>query len=139
MSAEDKSVRGGNTWEREVDDDGEFVRRPTTFRSWIRADGSGEFQPERGRYHLYVSYACPWAHRTLIFRKLKGLASSTTACCWPVTRSLSRCFQSSCGKIAYRRWPKVRRTCPPIDAPLPIRPAGSTSMTIHDSGSAASH
>ena len=73
MSADDNKAPRGNTWEREVDDDGEFVRKPTTFRSWIRADGSSGFPPESGRYHLYVSYACPWAHRTLIMRKLKGL------------------------------------------------------------------
>ena len=63
----------GNTWESEVSEDGEFVRHQTSFRSQIRADGSTEFAPESGRYHLYVSYACPWAHRTLITRKLKGL------------------------------------------------------------------
>lgn len=61
-----------NTWDREVDD-GEFVRRPTQFRSQVRADGGTDFLPEPGRYHLYVSLACPWAHRTLIYRKLKGL------------------------------------------------------------------
>lgn len=60
---------------------GRFVRSESQFRNWITADGSagptGEdgFQAESGRYHLYVSYACPWAHRTLIFRKLKGLES----------------------------------------------------------------
>ena len=59
---------------------GKFVRDNATFRNWITADGtdapSGEaFEAEAGRYHLYVSYACPWAHRTLIFRKLKGLES----------------------------------------------------------------
>ena len=63
----------GNTWETQISDDGEFVRRPTTFRGWVTADGSSGFKAERGRYHLYVSYACPWAHRTLIARKLKGL------------------------------------------------------------------
>ena len=58
---------------------GRFVRQQSSFRSWITPDGrpgpsgSGDFATERGRYHLYVSYACPWAHRTLIFRKLKGL------------------------------------------------------------------
>jgi len=57
---------------------GKFVRMDAKFRNWITADGtnapSGEaFEAEAGRYHLYVSYACPWAHRTLIFRKLKGL------------------------------------------------------------------
>ena len=63
----------GNTWDSEVGEDGEFVRQQTSFRSQIREDGSTAFAPESGRYHLYVSYACPWAHRTLITRKLKGL------------------------------------------------------------------
>ncbi|PKQ06338.1 MAG: glutathione-dependent reductase [Alphaproteobacteria bacterium HGW-Alphaproteobacteria-12] len=58
---------------------GRFVRQDSLFRNWITKDGargpSGErgFKAEAGRYHLYVSLACPWAHRTLIFRKLKGL------------------------------------------------------------------
>lgn len=58
---------------------GKFVRKPSQFRSWLTADGSAGssgvsgFKAEAGRYHLYVSYACPWAHRTLIFRELKGL------------------------------------------------------------------
>jgi putative glutathione S-transferase len=58
---------------------GRFVRPETAFRNWITADGSpgptgtGGFKAEPGRYHLYVSLACPWAHRTLIFRALKGL------------------------------------------------------------------
>ncbi|PRX37010.1 putative glutathione S-transferase [Meinhardsimonia xiamenensis] len=58
---------------------GEFRREPTVFHSWITPDGrpgptgEGGFAAESGRYHLYVSYACPWAHRTLIFRALKGL------------------------------------------------------------------
>ncbi|CAF0735959.1 unnamed protein product [Didymodactylos carnosus] len=45
----------------------------TTFRNWIKRDGSTEFKPELNRYHLYVSYACPWAHRALVVRILKGL------------------------------------------------------------------
>lgn len=59
--------------------DGRFVRSVSQFRNWITADGSagpsGEsgFKAEAGRYHLYVSLACPWAHRTLIFRALKKL------------------------------------------------------------------
>ncbi|MDJ0858618.1 MAG: glutathione S-transferase family protein [Dinoroseobacter sp.] len=59
---------------------GKFIRTTAGFRNWITADGgaglSGEsgFNAESGRYHLYVSMACPWAHRTLIFRQLKGLA-----------------------------------------------------------------
>jgi putative glutathione S-transferase len=52
---------------------GEFVRTVAGFRNWITADGSSGFQAEPGRYHLYVSLACPWAHRTVIFRKLKRL------------------------------------------------------------------
>ena len=54
-------------------DDGAFVRPDTVFRDRIGAEG--RFQPEPGRYHLYVSLACPWAHRALIFRSLKGLES----------------------------------------------------------------
>lgn len=60
---------------------GRFERSGSQFRNWITRDGSpgpsgnGGFQAEAGRYHLYVSYACPWAHRTLIMRALKGLES----------------------------------------------------------------
>lgn len=57
----------------EKDGDGKFVRPTTSFRQWVRADGSTAFTPEAGRYHLYVSWACPWAHRTLIARTLGGL------------------------------------------------------------------
>ena len=52
---------------------GEFVRDESVFRDWISADGASGFKAEADRYHLYVSLACPWAHRTVIFRKLKGL------------------------------------------------------------------
>jgi glutathionyl-hydroquinone reductase len=52
---------------------GAFVRQPTSFRDWVKRDGSTRFKAEAGRYHLYVSYACPWAHRTIIFRNLKKL------------------------------------------------------------------
>jgi glutathionyl-hydroquinone reductase len=54
-------------------EDGAFDRQETTFRDRIRDEPGAEFQPEAGRYHLYVSYACPWAHRTLVTRALKGL------------------------------------------------------------------
>ncbi|MCU0534610.1 MAG: glutathione S-transferase family protein [Hydrococcus sp. Prado102] len=57
----------------QMDTKGAFQRNPTTFRNWITADGSSGFQAEANRYHLYISYACPWAHRTLILRQLKGL------------------------------------------------------------------
>ncbi len=59
--------------------DGHFIRPTTQFRNWITPDGgpgssgTGGFVAEAGRYHLYVSLSCPWAHRTIIFRKLKGL------------------------------------------------------------------
>ena len=53
--------------------DGQFVRQGDAFRDWVRADGSGGYLAVAGRYHLYVSLACPWAHRTIIMRKLKGL------------------------------------------------------------------
>ena len=52
---------------------GRFIREDAGFRDWIKDESGHRFQPESGRYHLYVSYACPWAHRTLIFLKLKGL------------------------------------------------------------------
>jgi putative glutathione S-transferase len=57
----------------ESDDDGSFKRQDSTFRSWVSNDASGEFPVESGRYHLYVARACPWAHRTLIGRRLMGL------------------------------------------------------------------
>ncbi|EPS43708.1 hypothetical protein H072_2287 [Dactylellina haptotyla CBS 200.50] len=53
--------------------DGEFRRQASSFRNKISSEPESEFQPEAGRYHLYVSYACPWATRTLIVRQLKGL------------------------------------------------------------------
>ncbi|MEO1338537.1 MAG: glutathione S-transferase family protein, partial [Myxococcota bacterium] len=61
---------------------GRFRRESAKFRNWITADGApgpsgdGGFKAESGRYHLYVSYACPWAHRTLIFRSMKGLSAA---------------------------------------------------------------
>lgn len=63
---------------------GKFVRKDASFRSWITADGSAGptgvagYSAESGRYHLYVSLACPWAHRTLIFRELKNLQDHIT-------------------------------------------------------------
>ena len=66
-------------WFDKVSEGGEYVRKDSQFRNWITADGQagisgkGGFAAEKDRYHLYVSYACPWAHRALIFRKLKKL------------------------------------------------------------------
>ncbi|PYH43961.1 glutathione S-transferase family protein [Aspergillus saccharolyticus JOP 1030-1] len=60
-------------WVNPADKSGEFKRQTSAFRNFISSEPGAEFPPEKGRYHLYVSYACPWAHRTLITRKLKGL------------------------------------------------------------------
>lgn len=58
-------------WYNTEDNDGKFIREDAQFRDWISKDG--KFQPEAGRYHLYVCLACPWASRCLMMRKLKGL------------------------------------------------------------------
>lgn len=58
---------------KEADAAGRFVRQESRFRRWVTADGSSGLPAEPGRYHLYVSLACPWAHRTIIVRMLKGL------------------------------------------------------------------
>ncbi|CBF86316.1 glutathione S-transferase family protein [Aspergillus nidulans FGSC A4] len=60
-------------WVNPGDKSGEFKRQASVFRNLISKEAGAEFPPEKDRYHLYVSYACPWAHRTLIVRKLKGL------------------------------------------------------------------
>lgn len=57
----------------ETDESGAFVRQQSRFREFVTADGSSGFKAEPGRYHLYVSYACPWASRSIIYRQLKGL------------------------------------------------------------------
>lgn len=73
-----------NEWYDTASTGGEFIRKESQFRNWITADGqagpSGEggFKAEAGRYHLYVSLACPWAHRTLIFLKIKNLTDLVT-------------------------------------------------------------
>ncbi len=73
-----------DTWYDTESTGGAFKRSAAQFRNWITADGSpgpsgnGGFKAEAGRYHLYVSLACPWAHRTLIFRQLKGLRDLIT-------------------------------------------------------------
>ena len=68
-----------NDWNETELTAGRFVRKPAAYHCWVTPDGdigpTGDcgFKAESGRYHLYVSYACPWAHRALIFRALKGL------------------------------------------------------------------
>lgn len=68
-------VRGKwvDRWPESEKPDGRFVRPQTQFRQRVSADGSTGFPAEAGRYHLYVAHACPWAHRAIIFRKLKRL------------------------------------------------------------------
>ena len=69
-------------WYDTKDSGGKFVRQDAGFRNWVTADGSpgpsgeGGFKAERDRYHLYVSHACPWANRAMIFRSLKGLTDA---------------------------------------------------------------
>ncbi|MEM8800515.1 MAG: glutathione S-transferase family protein, partial [Pseudomonadota bacterium] len=66
-------------WYDTKSSDGKFVRSSAQFRNWITDDGSagpsgeGGFKAEAGRYHLFASYACPWVHRVLLYRALKGL------------------------------------------------------------------
>ncbi|NNE89798.1 MAG: glutathione S-transferase family protein [Silicimonas sp.] len=73
-----------DTWYDTKKSGGRFVRSTAKFRNWITADGApgpsgdGGFIAEADRYHLYVSYACPWAHRVLMFRALKGLTNLIT-------------------------------------------------------------
>jgi putative glutathione S-transferase len=57
----------------EQTEDGEFQRQEDAFRDWVSSDGSTEYPAVAGRYHLYVSLACPWASRTVIVRKLRRL------------------------------------------------------------------
>ncbi len=58
---------------QEQTEEGEFQRQEDAFRNWVTANGSSGYPAAPGRYHLYVSWACPWAHRTIIVRKLKSL------------------------------------------------------------------
>ena len=60
------------------DEEGRFVRSGTTFRDFVTADDSSGFRAEAGRYHLYISWTCPWVHRTVILRKLKGLEDAVS-------------------------------------------------------------
>ena len=59
-------------------ENGKYVKKPSKFRNWLSADGSIGFEAEAGRYHLYSAAACPWAHRTVIFRALKRLEGLIT-------------------------------------------------------------
>ncbi|MHC2281752.1 putative glutathione S-transferase [Bradyrhizobium diazoefficiens] len=73
-----------DVWYDTASTGGRFERKASAFRNWVTLDGApgptgtGGFPAERGRYHLYVSLACPWAHRTLIMRRLKGLEDAVS-------------------------------------------------------------
>jgi putative glutathione S-transferase len=78
----------------EIGAKGQFERIASSFRSRIAADGSTPFAPEAGRYHLYVGWHCPWAHRTILFRVLKGLADVVSiSYCLPYYRENGWTFE----------------------------------------------
>ncbi|NVK29924.1 MAG: glutathione S-transferase family protein [Gammaproteobacteria bacterium] len=99
--------RWHDQWYETEANGGNFVRGDSQFRNWVTVDGSAGptghagFKAESGRYHLYVSYACPWANRTLIFRALKGLEQhiSVSAVNW-VMREHGWTFEPGPGVIA---------------------------------------
>ena len=117
--------------------DGRFVRGETQFRHWVTADGSagptGEagFKAEPGRYHLYVSLACPWAHRTLIIRSLKGLedAIGVSVVHWHMRRA----GLDVRGRPGRHRRPPARFRLPPSRStprPGPTTPGGSGAGAV---------
>jgi len=80
--------------------DGEFIRPPVTFRNWIKADGTSSFTPEAGRYHLYVSLACPWSHRTVLVRSLRKLEETISiSVTHPIWNEAGWCFDEGPGVI----------------------------------------
>jgi putative glutathione S-transferase len=79
---------------------GEFKRQEDAFREWISNDGSTPYTPEASRYHLYVSLACPWASRTVIFRRLKGLEDAISMTVVdPIRDEKGWAFRDPSGKI----------------------------------------
>ena len=74
---------------------GEFVRTGSKYRNWVTADGAGGYRAEPGRYHLYVSLACPWAHRTLIGRVLKGLQDAISVSVVEPVMTQGWCFSAA--------------------------------------------
>ncbi|XP_055333792.1 glutathionyl-hydroquinone reductase YqjG-like [Paramacrobiotus metropolitanus] len=88
MSGDSKNQENAGKKPQETDNAKRLLQQ-SQFRNWIKADGSSEFPAEANRYHLYVSWACPWAHRTIIARSLKGLEDviSMTVVDWALDRS----------------------------------------------------
>ena len=86
-----------DVWYETKSNGGKFVREDAGFRNWIKNKPDATFQPETGRYHLYVSLACPWAHRTLLFRRLKGLEKHidvTVVCPDMLSEGCSICWKA---------------------------------------------
>ena len=84
----------------EQTESGEFHRQPDVFREWISSDGSTPYAAAADRYHLYVSLACPWASRTIIFRKLKGLEEAVgMTIVDPIRDDKGWAFRDPSGKI----------------------------------------
>ena len=84
----------------EATEAGEFQRQEDAFRDWISSDGSSRYPAAADRYHLYVSLACPWASRTIIFRKLKGLEEAVgMTVVDPVRDEKGWAFRDPSGKI----------------------------------------
>ena len=80
---------------------GEFRRQDDAFREWVSNDGSTHYPAAAGRYHLYVSLACPWASRTVIFRKLKGLEEAVgMTIVDPIREENGWAFRDPSGKIS---------------------------------------
>src|SRR4051812_14574248 len=90
----------------ETSDSGEFQRQEDAFREWISADGTTPHPAVAGRYHLYISLACPWASRTLIVRNMKGLQDVIgLTIVDPIRDEKGWALRDPCGKI-------------PVDAPF---------------------
>ena len=96
-----------DAWRDTKSTGGHFVRPDATMRNWITADGNpgssgeGGFKAEAGRYHLYIAASCPWAHRTMIFRALKGLADMISySVVNPIVHSDGWTFHAGHGVVA---------------------------------------
>ena len=94
-------------WHNTKDTKGRYVRKPSIYRNWITKDGSAGitgkegYKAEKNRYHLYISWACPWAHRAMIFRSIKGLEDIITiSCVNPFMRDKGWTFDDGYGVIA---------------------------------------
>jgi len=77
---------------------GAFVRAESIFRDWVTADGSSGFKAEPGRYHLFLAPNCPWAHRTQIFRRLKGLEDVISITLSDIPRTTSWAYSEGIGR-----------------------------------------